>query len=247
MLVEPTPHAGHGLGRRVQFDPRSRDYPVRAALRWGEEHIISRRWYLPSTAEVVEQGSDGACVGFAVANELRYTPSPVDRLPGGGRVDNRYAVERIYWPAQRVDPWDGGAYPDASPFYEGTSVLAGVKAAAAAGWYGEYRWAFSEFDLAMAVSHIGPAIIGIPWYERMFYPDGRGFLIPDGEVVGGHAVLVIGINTQDGGHFAVMNSWGRGWGDRGRAKISRVDMVKLLAEDGEACIITRRTRPKAAP
>lgn len=245
MLVEPTPYAGHGLGRRPQFDPRSRDYPVRAALRRSQEFVLSRRWYLPSTAEVLDQGADGACVGFAVANELRYTPTPVDRLPGGRRVDGRYAIEQIYWPAQRIDPWDGGAYPGADPVYEGTSVLAGIKAAAAAGWYREYRWAFSEHDLALAVSHLGPAVIGIPWYERMFTPDPGGFLIPDGEMVGGHAVLVIGINVQRGGFFTIANSWGRGWADRGRAKISRADMARLLAEDGEACIITGRARPKA--
>lgn len=180
------------------------------------------------------------CVGFGVTNELRYTPQPNVRL------DGRFAVEQIYWPAQQIDPWDGGAYPGARPVYEGTSVLAGVKTAAALGWYKEYRWAFSELDLALAVSFVGPAVIGVPWHDGMFDPDEQGFLNPAGAVVGGHCVLVIGINTQAkqrGGFYTIMNSWGRNWADRGRAKISRGDMARLLANDGEACIITSRARP----
>lgn len=232
-----------GLGRRVQFDERSRAFPIRALL--ADDRLpVTRRWWIPSRVPVLDQGSEGACVGFGVTNELRCTPVAAIGL------DARFAREQIYWPAQQIDPWPGGAYPGAAPHYEGTSVLAGVQVAARAGWYREYRWAFGEDDLARAVSHVGPAILGLPWYETMFDPDRDGYLNPGGAVAGGHCVLAIGINTrrdQGRGAYVIYNSWGPDWGDRGRAWITRADMARLLAQDGEACIPTVRARPKASP
>jgi hypothetical protein len=224
-----------GLGRRPDFDPRSRAFPVRALV---DERLPlrTRRWWIPSAAPVLDQGAEGACVGFAVTNELRATPRPALDL------DGTYAREAIYWEAQKIDPWDGGAYPGAHPWYEGTSVLAGIKTAAAAGWYREYRWAFGEPDLAAAISHVGPAVLGLPWYRGMMQPDEDGHLQPTGEVVGGHAVLCLGINVPRAA-YVIYNSWGPGWGDRGRAWIARDAMARLLADDGEACIPTVRSRP----
>lgn len=228
-----------GLGRRVEFDERSRQYPIRALA--GDHAPYTRRWWIPSRAPVLDQGAEGACVGFGVTNELRCEPIPALNL------DARYARESIYWPAQQIDSWPGGDYPGADPITEGgTSVLAGVKVAAAAGWYREYRWAFGEEDLARAISHVGPAILGLPWYEGMFDPDRDGYLNPGGAVAGGHCVLAIGINTrrdQGRGAYVIYNSWGPDWGDRGRAWITRAAMAVLLAQDGEACIPTVRSRP----
>lgn len=201
---------------------------------------VTKRWYLPTSAHILDQGKEGSCVGHGIVNDLRYSPVPMVDL------DSKFAVERIYWPAQQIDPWNGGAWPGARPFYEGTSVLAGMQVAKAAGFYGEYRWAFGEPDLAVAVAHIGPGIIGVPWFEGMFAPDGDGFLHPSGAVAGGHCVCVVGINVRRDAYILI-NSWGRGWGLDGKAWISRPDMARLLAEDGEAAIPTVRARPKATP
>lgn len=223
-----------GLGRRVQFDERSRRFPVRALVN-DALPLRTRRWWIPSRAPVLDQGAEGACVGYGITNELRCTPLPVLAL------DGTYA-RGIYFAAQGIDEWPGGAYPGASPVYEGTSVLAGVKAAAALGWYREYRWAFGERDLAAAIAQVGPAVLGLPWYDGMFDPDPDGYLRPAGPLAGGHCVLCIGVNIPRDA-YVIYNSWGPGWGDRGRAWISRDDMARLLAEDGEACIPTVRSRP----
>jgi hypothetical protein len=232
------------MGRLVEFDVRSRQFPVRAALRPGVEFPTSRRWYLPRTEPVLDQGETSSCVGMGVTNELRYTPTPVRHL------DERFAIERIYWEAQKIDRWPGGDYPGAQPQRDdGTSVLAGVKAAAAQGWYLEYRWAFGEADLALAVSHVGPAVLGLPWFEGMLRGDDDHYLHPTGAVVGGHCVLAIGINIQRNAYM-IANSWSADWtgSDHGRAWITRSDMGRLLADQGEACIPVRRGRPvKASP
>jgi hypothetical protein len=231
--------ADRRLDRLVQFDERSRDYSVIAmlprAVRRAEP--VTRMWRLGPNEPVLDQGSEGACVGFGVTNELRFNPVPCRGL------DDVFARQRIYWVAQRdYDAWPGGAYPGAQPSYEGTSVLAGLKAAQAACYVTEYRWAFGEPDLAMAVSYIGPCVLGLKWWTGMFNPDARGYLRPTGEVEGGHCVLAIGINMRSD-YYTIYNSWGPDWGRKGKAKISRTDMAALLADDGEAAIITGRTRP----
>ena len=168
------------------------------------------------------------CVGFAWGHELIAKPEVIN-------VGNTFAREKIYWEAQKIDEWTGGAYPGADPFYEGTSVLAGAKVVKKLGYITEYRWAFSLEDLVLAVGHEGPAVIGIPWYEGMFNPMGCGFLHISGEVAGGHAILVRGVNVEKR-HFSLHNSWGKDWGFDGRAKITWDEMERLLYEGGEACI-----------
>lgn len=227
------------LDRLVQFDEASRAFPVTAKLPRAVRRAgpATRMWRLGPNEPVLDQGSEGACVGFGVTNELRFNPVAVRGL------DDVFARERIYWVAQRdYDAWTGGAYPGAKPFYEGTSVLAGLKAAQAAGYVSEYRWAFGEADLALATSYIGPCVLGLKWWTGMFGPDRHGFLRPTGQVEGGHCVLCIGLNMRSG-YYTIYNSWGPDWGRKGKAKISRVDMAALLADEGEAAIITGRTRP----
>ncbi len=227
------------LDRLVEFDDLSRSFPVRDRFTAGSP--TTTLWSIPAGEPVLDQGAEGACVGFGVTNELRFNPVPVPHL------DAAFARERIYWPAQRIDQWPGGAYPGASPFYEGTSVLAGIKTAAVAGFYGEYRWAFGENELALAVSQVGPAVIGVNWYTGMFRPDYRGYLNATGQVAGGHCLLVIGVNVRYA-YYTVYNSWGPGWGGRagmaaGTARVRRATMDRLLREDGEACLITQRLTP----
>ncbi len=228
-----------------EFDPASLDYPVKASLVTAERPS-TKLWTIPDDEAVLDQGPDGACVGFGVTNELRFNPVPITGL------NEAFAKQSIYWQAQRMDQWAGGSYPGASPVYEGTSVLAGIKVAAKLGFYGEYRWAFSEQELALAVSQIGPAVIGVPWYRGMFKPDSRGYLRPTGAVAGRHCVLVSGITVTGGagtgdGYYTIYNSWGGSWGLNGTAKISRANLAKLLQQRGDACIVTVRTHPNPMP
>lgn len=212
------------LDRLEHFDERSRDFPVTATI--SETKPRSYTWGIDV---VLDQGREGACVGFAVAHELAAKP-----LVCGEKTD-AFAL-RLYKRAQQLDPWQGEDY-------EGTSVLAGVKAAQELGFIKAYRWAFGVDDLALAVSRKGPAILGIPWFESMYgtqhVVDGRHRVFIEGAKVGGHAILCRGYSATRN-EFLLHNSWGPDWGNKGAAWITYADMDKLLGMGGEACIPTRR-------
>lgn len=210
--------------RVPRFDERSRKYPITAVLRSGAVPLKPRSytWGCPVW---LDQGSEGACTGFAVTHEAAARPVMVSG------VSNELAIE-VYHRAQYFDEWTGEDY-------EGSSVLGAIKAGKERGWYGEYRWAFGVNDLALAVGHQGPAVLGVNWYEGMMQPSAGGLIRPDGKLAGGHAILCIGYNHRMG-MFKLHNSWGIKWGDRGECFISYKDMDRLLKEQGEACIPVRR-------
>jgi hypothetical protein len=217
------------LDRLIQFDERSRRFPIKA--------IVPKkpRSYTWRCNTVLNQGSEGSCVGHGIAHELLARPSEVSP----SEVDHRYAKEIIYWGAQQEDEWPGGSYPGAKPFYEGTSVLAGVKVVQAIGWIKEYRWGFSLNDLILGVGHHGPAVLGIAWLEGMSDTDDKGFIHATGSEQGGHCILCRALDVKKE-YFTLRNSWGKEWGLAGDCKISFKDMEKLLAMQGEVCFFVDR-------
>jgi len=216
------------LDRVIQFDERSKKFPIRKVT--GTKPYRSYTW---RCLQWLDQGEDGACVGFSCAHELIARPSEVKKLT------NNFAKKIIYWEAQKIDEWRGGSYPGAKPFYEGTSVLAGAKVVKEMEYIDSYRWAFSLSDLKIGVGYHGPAVIGINWYEGMMDTDRKGFVTPTGEVLGGHAILVRGINVKEN-YFLLRNSWGKGWGINGDCKVSFKSMSKLLKQDGEVVFFLNR-------
>lgn len=212
------------LGRRIEFDERSRNYPIRSLIAATKKP----RGYTWRCDAHLDQGQSSHCVGYAWAHEIGARPA-VDR------VTPQLAIV-LYRRAQTLDPW-----PGSEPDYYGTSILAGAKATQIHGRLGEYRWAFGLDDLIMAVGYKGPAVVGVNWYDGMFRPDEHGYIRPTGRVAGGHAVLVNGVSIKHE-RFRVHNSWGRAWGLGGYAWITLDDMGRLLREAGEACIPVKRIR-----
>jgi hypothetical protein len=204
----------------VERDPRSRSYDVRG--------IVDRtqpRSYTWRVGAWLDQGREGACVGFAWAHEIAARPKVHDVTP--------QLATTIYHEARKIDPWPGENY-------DGTSVLAGVKVAQRLGYFHEYRWAFSLQDALTVVSRHGPAVIGVNWYSGMWDTDANGYIRPTGSVVGGHAIVLNGVNVK--GRYATLhNSWGPRWGVNGSARITWDDLGRLLDERGEVCVpVVRR-------
>ncbi len=220
---EPPNAIPRTFDRRVQFDERSRNFPVRALL----AAAVKPRSYTWPCPVQLDQGSEGACVGFSVSHEAAAKPVCIPAVTDA-------TARALYQRARYLDEWPGEDY-------EGTSVLAGVKAGNEFGWYPEYRWAFGLDDLILAVGHKGPAVLGVNWHEGQMDADDRGFIHVTGPVVGGHAILCRGVNVKSK-YFTLRNSWGSGWGLNGDCRISFEGMDKLLRADGEACIPVRRAK-----
>lgn len=221
----------YGLGRRPAPDPRDANYPLRAMLETpaSEPALRSRRYW--QSGPVLDQGQTPQCVGFAWRNWLNCAPI-MDRPASGP------APDVLYREAQDVDEWPGNAY-------DGTSVRAGAKAMQAHGYLTSYVWSTSAEEVATFVLTRGPVVLGTEWRRGMFQPgpDGVVRVTAADPVVGGHAYLVLGY-ARTRGLFRCFNSWGLGWGQRGRFWLSGEDLQGLLTRDGEACAgLEQRVRP----
>lgn len=213
------------FGRLIEFDERSREYPIRSMIH-PQALRISKLW---SCDIVLDQGSEAACTGFSVSAEAAAEPVVV---PG---ITNEIALA-LYHRARELDSYPGEDY-------EGSSVLGAMKAGREKGWYKAFRWAFGEDDLALSIGHCGPAVLGIQWREGMSNPDNDGFIYPTGEVVGGHAILCNGYFSSTD-IYRLHNSWGASWGVDGECFIHAADLKKLLKDHGEACIpVVRSQQP----
>lgn len=170
-----------------------------------------------------DQGSTPQCVAYAWLGFLHDSPTtyskpPIPLIP----------PKKLYQAAQAMDEWPGEDY-------EGSSVRGGIKALISLGYKVEYRWATTLNQCVQTILESGPMVVGTDWYEGMNEPNRKGFVSPIGEVLGGHAYVLSGVNTSQE-FFRIQNSWGRTWGNNGCAKISFFDFRKLLADQGEACI-----------
>lgn len=231
------------LDRVKKFDEASRAY--RAVEGIETLPLISNEWacYIYN-----DQGREGACVGFAWSHELAARPKVY--------LTNETFALGIYARAKQIDQWAGEDY-------SGTSVLAGVKAvmeiknAHGRRLYGEYRWAFGTEEVLRVLGYRGPVVLGIDWYNNMYYPDAFGFVKAEGSIVGGHAIMANGVHIElldpnlpatfdnvnlDKSFVRLHNSWGTEYGIGGDAFLTVRDLDKLLYNGGEACIPMHRRK-----
>jgi hypothetical protein len=225
--------------RAIRFDKKSVEYPIRALLPANKEPRTKSWAYVQ-----LDQGKEGACAGFSATMEAAARPVPVFGSPifyksfkKSVEPVNQVALE-IYHRAKELDEWAGEDY-------SGTSVLGAVKAGTEKGWWKEYRWALgpgaeaAAQDVIMSLSYHGPVMMGTYWYAGMYDADANGYLNATGKKVGGHAWLLTAYDKEKDAVWTP-NSWG----GAGQGWITRADLVKLLANDGEACIPVLRTKPK---
>lgn len=229
--------------RKFELDWRSLNYPVSAALDPNKKY--RPRSYTWKLNKYLDQGQEGACVGFGFSHELAAEPQVVQN------VTNETA-RTLYKAAQKIDEWPGENY-------DGTSVLAGAKVCTSNGYYSAYHWGLTTEETVKAVGYFGPAVIGTNWYEAMFNTNGMGFIHPIGRLIGGHCLTIVGVKIKykkrffnwfcrtwddvdlNESYFILHNSWGQSWGVNGRAYLYLSDFEKLLQQDIDICF-PERTR-----
>ena len=205
------------LGRLPNpIDDRDKDYPFSMAL--GPIPAAMRNYkYWTSGKLRLNQGNEPACVGYTGANWLQASPIRT-------KVTNETGLE-LYRECKKIDGYDGA----------GTWDRALMKILKERGHVETYLWAQSPTELDRWLLEKGPVLIGVPWYSDMFYTNKKHFVSVGGGEVGGHEVLLSGINVS-GEHYTLINSWGPGWGNKGSARISKKDLHRLLFNEwGTAC------------
>jgi hypothetical protein len=203
------------------------ELPRVVALPDGAEARTSWFWYLAKTR--LDQGREGACVGFSCTNLLNTAPVMSE-------LSNDYALA-LYRRAQQIDEWPGTAYT-------GTSVTAGMKVLRELGLIQSFAFATDEETARRWILYEGPLVWSMDWFEGMYRPNAQGFIRPTGRKVGRHAIEERGRSVWNSTRF--LNSWGADWGYRGLAWLSEADRLWYWRNDPNFRAACARQTGKAA-
>lgn len=218
-LIDEDPIDGKRLGRHVEHDPKSLEYPAAVA-----ETLVTTLHH--RHARIFDQGQLGSCTGNAMAGVIGT--DPIYRGQGHEHANEKLAVE-LYEHATVIDGIPGEYPPDDT----GSSGLAVAKAAQQLGFIQSYTHAFG---LDHALGHLGlaPVIIGIAWFDSFDQPGPHGLLeiSPDAQIRGGHEIEVLGLDV-DAQTIRGANSWGPHWGDHGHFTMRWATFDDLLAQQGD--------------
>lgn len=204
----------HGMGRVAQDDADeiAPEESLERALEEREappvEAVTAKMW---RAGPVLNQGNEGACVGFGCRHFVNGEPVMTDPASGMSAQD-------IYKRAQQIDPWPGEDY-------SGTSVDAGLRVLVEQGYIASVGWTKDYDSMARWLSSENGLVVGWDWFEGMHRPDSNGYIWATGRQTGGHCVWVHGILAN--GDMELQNSWGPAWGQGGFAKVS-ADTVRWL-------------------
>lgn len=203
----------------------SRDEPLSAHVSTIKEITTSGRQFWQNKLRL-DQGSEGACVGFGFVQG--YNSSPIPHA-----YPNEYAND-VYRSATQHDDWPSVDWRTSS----GTSVRAGAEEMLRRGLINAYAFTYDVEEVALWILNKNPVVIGVDWFEGMDHPnaDNNYYIEPTGRQRGGHCTLLDGVRWLDDKYFRGLNSWGKNWGENGRFKITDNYLQELLDRpSGVAC------------
>jgi hypothetical protein len=210
--------AGKRLGRHVEHDPRSRDFPAELATQ-----IVSVNH--EATGLPLDQGQIGSCTANALCGALNSAPD----YTGGALLTEKDAVN-LY---ELETKMEGEPYPPNDP---GGSGLMVCKAARQLGLIASYRHAFGLHSALHALV-VRPVITGVNWYSSFDTPDQNGLveIAPDARIRGGHEIVADQIDA-DNNLVWFWNSWGPSFGVGGKFCMSFDTWGRLLEEHGDVTV-----------
>ena len=212
--------------------PDLRDWFYKPTLRQ-----LSRTVAPPRDQKILNQHSEGACTGFALAAAINYQY----QLEG---EPIRVSPRMLYEMARRFDEWPGEEY-------DGSSLRGAIKGWANMGVCEESFWPYRvtrKGDLTVrraknarshtlgayyriepdivhyhaALNETGVIVVSAQVHSGWNEPE-DGVIVHEREVIGGHSFAVTGYDERG---FWVQNSWGSGWGDEGLALWTYEDWIE---------------------
>ena len=239
-----------GLGRLPSPpDERDENFPAHALFGAAVEKPTKphQRWYTENLR--LDQGKPGQCAlvsaaHLAVAGPITQRPYSYQESPPP------FDTIQAYCRAQEIDRrdyrWSAPTFcQDArrpgGPGDTGVTMRSAAKVMQELGYITNYWWLQSLDEILAYLTNVGPVWMGTAWYSGMSNMDAEGFIRPEGESRGGHAYLLDQIVWRSE-YVWMLNSWGRRWGIRGRAKIRFRDLETLRSRRGEALAITEHRK-----
>jgi len=214
---------GRRLGRHVEHDARSRNFPAAVAPIADVKHVRHGKAF--------DQGDLGSCTGNAMAGAMMTEPYYTH-----GRTLLEANAVQLYELATHYDRVAGGYPPDDT----GSTGLAVAKAAKKEGYITAYTHAFG-LDHALGALTLGPVIAGINWYDSFDTPHATGEcpLTSHATVRGGHEIELFGLDVENQ-QIWCYQSWGPTWGGlhNGTFWFSFDTFKQLLAEKGDVTAFT---------
>lgn len=172
---------------------------------------VTRKWALDIA---YDQGQKGICTATMDGHMLAAEPlliQTVSTPSGVVPITLDWLEENIYFKAQLIDGFPGGASPGAGKFSEGTGMLATAKMTKRWDLIGAYYFAKTFEEMQLGLSYIGPAGIGIPWFKNFYEPDENGIIRMGGSKSGFHGIAGLAIDMENQ-WIEVQQSWGPTWG-----------------------------------
>lgn len=224
-LIPTAPDLPFPLGRAgVNHDPRNLNF--RALTKPPPRRQPAAAGQVWPTRTVFDQGNSPRCTTEAAIGLLRTSPYAKD-FTERANYDDPAERQAAYLDWQRYDPW----YP---AVHDGSSSDAPFRGLRAAGVIPGWHWLFGEAEVREWLTLYSACVLGIKWSMGMFYPDPKtGYLNVTGEIVGGHEILAVQYSKARDA-YRLLNSWGPGWGQHGRAWMRAADLRAKLADDGDA-------------
>ena len=219
--------------------PDNRDFIYQPALIELAEFIDPQ---VHTRRNVLDQKSEGACTGFAVAAAINFLYQRANR-------DVQVSPRMLYEMAKRCDEWPGEDYDGSSlrgaingwknmgvcedadwPYRvgpnKGSLTVARAKKARShtIGAYYRLKPEISHFHAAM--NEVGVVAVSAKVHKGWDNPK-NGVIDYHKTTDGGHAFVIVGYNDKG---FWIQNSWGKDWGDNGVALWTYEDWITNIMD-----------------
>ncbi len=191
---------------------------------------------------ILDQKSEGACTGFAVAGAINMLNQRAGR-------DIQVSPRMLYEMAKRSDEWPGEDY-------DGSSLRGAIRGWNNMGVCEESFWPYrtgpnkGELSIEAAINARGHTLgayyrimplichfhsalneTGVIAVSAKIHTGWQapkaGVIEQSANVLGGHAFIIVGYNDKG---FWVQNSWGKKWGDNGVALWSYEDWIENIMD-----------------
>lgn len=211
-----------------------RDYPIKAYLTVNGSELPLKVDLREKLSPVRNQGSEGSCVSFAVTAAKEYDEG----------MKEQYLSPRFM--TNRIQPsFDSGAYPrdamavllkegvcpeECQPYQARASNGPCEQAIelAASNKIKAYARLETLDEMKRYLFERGVFMASFTVTNEWFSPV-NGLVIPQSQVVGGHAVAVVGYDDEKQ-QLKFKNSWGEGWGENGYGYLPYVSVGQYLMD-----------------